>query len=78
MRAFFQIRLGNILIWQKFSGTCESNFNYAQLFVSDQSYIYLFALSVTQELKLQSQINIVMKKVCSGRLIAGILSRKFL
>ena len=27
MRVFFQTRLGNILIYQKFSGTWESDFN---------------------------------------------------
>ena len=35
------------------------------------------ALSVRQQLKLQSPINIAMKKVCSGHLTAGVLSQNF-
>ena len=50
--------------------------NYAQIFASDPDYIF-FELSVTQQLKLQSQINIDMKKVCSGHLTAGALSQNF-
>ena len=50
--------------------------NYAQIFASDPDYIF-FALSVTQQLKLQSQINITMKKVCSGHLTAGVSSQIF-
>ena len=36
-----------------------------------------FALSVTQQLKLNSQINIVIKKLCGRNLNAGIFSGKF-
>ena len=50
--------------------------NYTQIFASDPDYI-VFVLSVTQQLKLQSQINIAMKKVCSGHLTAGVLSQNF-
>ena len=50
--------------------------NYTQIFASDRDYIF-FALSVTRQLKLQSQINIAMKKVCSGHLTAGVLSQNF-
>ena len=41
--------------------------NYTQIFASYSDYIF-FALSVTQQLKLQSQINIAIKKV-GGHLI---------
>ena len=47
--------------------------NYTQLFASDANFIF-FALSITQQLKLQSQINVLMKKVCSGNLTARVLS----
>ena len=50
--------------------------NYTQLFASDPDFIF-FALSTTQQLKLKSQINVAMKKVCSGNLIAGLLSQNF-
>ena len=50
--------------------------NYTQIFASDHDYIF-FALSVTQQLKLQSQINIAMKKVRSGHLTAAVLSQNF-
>ena len=50
--------------------------NYTQIFASNPDYIF-FALSVTQQLKLQSQINIAMKKVCRGHLTAGVLSQNF-
>ena len=49
--------------------------NYTQIFAADPDYIF-FALYLTQQLKLQSQINIAMKKVCSGHLTAGVLSQK--
>ena len=55
----------------------QRHLNYTQIFASDRDYIF-FALSVTQQLKLQSQINIAMKKVCSGHLTAGMLSQIFL
>ena len=51
--------------------------NYTQLFASDSDYIF-YALSVTQSLKLISQVNIAMKKACSGNLTAGMLSQDFL
>ena len=50
--------------------------NYTQMFPSDLDNTF-FALLVTQQLKLQSQINITMKKVCSSHLTAGILSHNF-
>ena len=50
--------------------------NFTQMFVSDSDYVF-FALSVTQQIKLQSQINIALKKVCTGRVTAGMLSHKF-
>ena len=46
------------------------------MFVSDPNYIF-FALSATQQLKLQNQINSAMKNVCSGHLTAGMLSQNF-
>ena len=48
--------------------------NYTQIFDPDPDHIF-FPLSVTQKLKLQSQINIAMKKVCGGHLTAGMLSQ---
>ena len=51
--------------------------NYTQLFASDSDYIF-YALSVTQSLKLISQVNIAIKKACSGNLTAGMLSQDFL
>ena len=50
--------------------------NYTKIFASDLDYIF-FALSVTQQLKLQSQINIALKKICSGHLTAGVLYQNF-
>ena len=50
--------------------------NYTQLFVSDPDFIF-FALSTTQQLKLQSRNNVAMKKVCSGNLTEGVLSQNF-
>ena len=50
--------------------------NYTQLFASDPDFIF-FALSITQQLKLKNQINVAMKKVCSGNLTAGLLSQIF-
>ena len=50
--------------------------NYTQLFASDSDYIF-FALYVTQQLKLNSQISIV-KKTLFGRILnAGMFSGKF-
>ena len=48
--------------------------NYKQKFASDADYIF-FALSVMQQLNLNSQINIAMKKVSCNSLTAGMLSR---
>ena len=47
-------------------------FNYTQLFASDPDYTF-FALSMTQHFKFQSQINVRMKKLCSGNLTTGVL-----
>ena len=46
------------------------------MFASDPDYAF-FALSVTQQMKLQSQINIARKKVCTGRVAAGMLHYNF-
>ena len=45
------------------------------MFASDPDYIS-FALSATEQLKLQGLINFVMKKAC-GHLSAGVLSQNF-
>ena len=50
--------------------------NYTQLFASDSDYIF-FALSVTQQLKLNGQINIAIKKLCGRNLHGGMFSGKF-
>ena len=50
--------------------------NYTQLFASEADYIF-YALSVSQQLKLNSQINTAMKKVCGGQLTAQMLSNNF-
>ena len=44
--------------------------NYMQKFASDSDYIF-YALSVMQQLNLNSQINIAMKKVCANQLTRG-------
>ena len=49
---------------------------YTQMFASEADYIF-YALSVTQELKLNSQINIALKKICTGQLTAGMLTNNF-
>ena len=46
------------------------------MFASDPDQIF-FALSVTQQLKLKSQINIAMKKVFSCNWTTGMLSQNF-
>ena len=46
------------------------------MFVSGPDYVF-FVLSVTQQMKLQSQINIALKKVCAGSINAGMLSHNF-
>ena len=50
--------------------------NYTQLFVSEADYIF-YAVSVTQQLKINSQINIALKKVCGGQLTAQVLTKNF-
>ena len=50
--------------------------NYTQLFVSESDYIF-YALSVTQQLKINSQINIALKKFCRGQLTAQVLTNNF-
>ena len=49
--------------------------NYKQIFSSDSDYIF-YALSVMQQLNLNSQINIVMK-ICTNNVTAGMLSNNF-
>ena len=50
--------------------------NYTQLFASEVDYIF-YALSVTQQLKINSQINIALKKVCGGQLTVQVLTNNF-
>ena len=50
--------------------------NYTQKFAADSDYIF-FASSISQQMKLNSQINIAMQKVKTGRLTAGMLSDNF-
>lgn len=50
--------------------------NYRQKFASDSDYIF-YALSTLQQLNLNSQINIALKKVNSSNMTAGMLSRNF-
>ena len=50
--------------------------NYSQLFASDADYIF-YALSISQQLKLTSRINIALKRVCAPNLTAVMLSQKF-
>ena len=50
--------------------------NYQQTFASDADYIF-FAPFVTQQLNLNSRINIAMKKVSTNQLTAGMLSANF-
>ena len=46
------------------------------MFTSDPDYIFN-ALSVTQQQELNSQINAALRKFCSGRMTAGMLSNNF-
>ena len=46
------------------------------MFASDPDYIF-YALSVMQQLKLKSEINIALRKVCTGPVTAGMLSQSF-
>ena len=50
--------------------------NYTQLFASEADYIF-YALSVSQQLKLNSQIDTAMLKVYYGQLTAQMLSNNF-
>ena len=50
--------------------------NYTQLFASEADYIF-YALPVTQQLKLSSQINIASNKFCSDHMTAGMLPSNF-
>ena len=50
--------------------------NYTQMFASDSDYVF-YALSVTQQLKLNSEIIIALRKVCTGTVTAGMLSQSF-
>ena len=43
---------------------------------SHSDYIF-YALSVTRQLKLNSEINIALRKVCTGTVTAGMLSQSF-
>ena len=49
---------------------------FTQIFASETDYIF-YALSVTKELKINSQINIALKKICTGELTAGMLKNNF-
>ena len=46
------------------------------MFASDPDYVFS-GLSVAQQMKLQSQINNALKKVCTIRITAGMLSNNF-
>ena len=46
------------------------------MFASEADYIF-YTLPVTQQLKQSSQINITLKKFCTGHVTAGMLSRNF-
>ena len=50
--------------------------NYTQRFAADSDYIF-FASAISQQMKLNSQINIAMQKVKTNRLTAGMLSDNF-
>lgn len=50
--------------------------NLRQLFASNTESV-LYALSVSQHLKVNSQVNIALKKVCSGQITAGMLRNNF-
>ena len=54
-------------------------FNFTQMFAPDPDYVFFFffSLPVTQQIKLQSEINITLEKVCTGCVTAGILSNNF-
>ena len=50
--------------------------NCTQMFASDPDQIF-YPLSVTQQQKLDSQINVALRKVCSGHMTAWTLSNNF-
>ena len=50
--------------------------SYTQMFVSDSDYIF-YALSVTQQLKFNSEIITALRKVCTGTVTAGMLPQSF-
>ena len=52
-------------------------FNFTQMFAPDPDHVFFFSLPVTQQIKLQSEINITLEKVCTGCVTAGILSNNF-
>ena len=53
-----------------------NNFRLVQKFSRDSNYFF-FAHSLTQELNLQSQVNITINKVTSGQLTAVMLNSNF-
>ena len=50
--------------------------NFTQMFASEADYSF-YALSVTRELTINSQINIALKKICTGQLRVGMLTSSF-
>ena len=46
------------------------------MFASEADYSF-YALSVTRELTINSQINIALKKICTGQLRVGMLTSSF-
>ena len=50
--------------------------NYTQLFASEADYVF-YTLTFTQKLKINSQINIALKKVCGGQLTEQIFTNNF-
>ena len=70
----FRVERDNKLSPIKYFNQCL--LNYKQKFAADSDYIF-YALSVTLQLNLNSQINMAMKKVCTNRLTAGMLSNNF-
>ena len=54
----------------------NQHLNYTKLFASKAGYIF-YVLSVSKQLKLNSQVNPAMKKVCGWWLTAQMLSNNF-
>ena len=50
--------------------------NYSQMLASDSDYIF-YGLSVTQQLKINSEINTGHTKICTGIVTAGMMSQSF-